>query len=645
MSRRERNEQKKVLEMLRGKDFTGEVLEAGKGGNCGVIYNDYKNYFTDFKQNFADVLSVSNQLEGVVDNLVEASASVKSSTEFIAVGAQSQTEDVNSCISIADTFTDKMNNMDQMSQELIRLAYEMSDENSKSKDVIQQLVENQKKNQEVMESITSKIHELLEKTNKINEVTQVLYGIASQTNLLALNASIEAARAGEVGKGFAVVADEVRKLSEESRSASEGINESITGIVTELDSLKTIIDASGTIFDAQTEAVEMVTGAMEGITAKVDGFIEEQKTFQEEVTDLEQDKDHLVASILNIAAVVEENSATTQEVASLSMTQDNMTSLLTKMAQKLGETVKLIDKQAAQVRTAELTDNKKRVAAIWDLDDPFWEPATKEALKTARILDFNVEIFAPKHRGEKGTVEMAEFLEKITEQEYDAIAISPIDDKRIQVLLKKAADKGMKIVFIQSVLPNVPYEAVIGTDAMECGKKAAQAVEQMLGEAGGEVAMGVWTDMKMSTIEEREAGFERELNFKSNIALHKIGVVGEPSEAEAENTINQMLRDYPEIKVVFSTNVGWGLAYAKYLEKHPNKFQLVTVDFTKDVAKYMKRGTVHSAIAQRPFIWGSLPLEILADVFEGKRQTKEFRDTGTYEVNNNNLKIFEERLA
>lgn len=645
MGRRERNEREQILEILRQKDFAEKTFEAEQGGNCGGIYNDYKGYFTDFKQNLADVMSVSNQLEGVVDNLVEASASVKSSTEFIAEGAQSQTEDVNSCINIADTFTDKMSNMDQMSQELIRLAYEMSDENSRGKDVIQQLVENQKKNQEVMESITSKIHELLEKTNKINEVTQVLYGIASQTNLLALNASIEAARAGEVGKGFAVVADEVRKLSEESRSASEGINESISGIVTELDSLKTIIDASGTIFDAQTEAVEMVTGAMEGITAKVDGFIEEQKTFQEEVTDLEQDKDHLVASILNIAAVVQENSATTQEVASLSMTQDNMTLLLTKMAQKLCETVKVIDERAAQIKTEELKDHKKKVAAIWDLDDPFWEPATKEALKTAKILDFNIEIFAPKHRGEKGTVEMAEFLKDIINQEYDAIAISPIDDKRIQELLKKATDQGMKIVFIQSVLPNVPYEAVVGTDALECGKKSAKAVEQLLGEAGGEVAMGVWTDMKMETIEKREKGFERELSLQSNIRLHKIGVVGEPSDVEAENTINQMLRDYPGIQVVFSTNVGWGLAYAKYLEKHPNKFKLVTVDFTKDVAKYMKRGTIDSAIAQRPFVWGTLPLEILADVFDGKKQTKEFRDTGTYEVSSNNIQIFEDRLA
>ena len=165
-------------------------------------------------------------------------------------------------------------------------------------------------------------------SQEIGNVIKVISSIAQQTNLLALNATIEAARAGDAGKGFAVVANEVKELAKQTAKATEDITNRIGSIQKDTQGA---VDAIGGI----SQFIEKLNGISMAIAAS----IEEQTATTNEVARVVKESNRGVEGIAEVVKSVA--NAAKQSSAGASQTLDAARSLA-QLAEKLKLLVKSI---------------------------------------------------------------------------------------------------------------------------------------------------------------------------------------------------------------------------------------------------------------------------------------------------------------
>ncbi len=635
-------ESEEILNKIINWDFT-DVLDGNGGmGLPGDIYKKLQVHFTNFFRNFESISRISRQLKTVMQDFIRESKQVEEVAVFLNNGAKMQTADIEKSLTLIGDFTDKINAIYCKSQEIISLAYDMENNNQSVRESVDQLVSNQAKNDEAVEGIFGVIKNLIVKTQKIGEITNLINRISSETNLLGLNAKVEAVHAGVAGRGFSVVADEIQRLSKESKTASVDISDMIKSVTDEIKLLeKVALDSKG-VFEAQRDSVTEVNTAFEKNSEFIDTYISEQKNFNESIEVIKSDEDVLVKSISNIFTSVREVAATANEITSLTYDQNNTISLLDKLEGDLSVNVGSIGQETEGIKLEKAPVHKKKIIMIFDFDCEFFEPTQKEAMKAADTYNYDVEFYAPKLRGVAGVNEMAGFLDKAIEQRVDALVISPLDDTLIYQKLKQISGMGIKIVFINSKLDDLDYVSYIQTNGHAAGAAAARVVMGVMGNQG-EVIVNTWADTRISAIEDRRNGFVQEIKENTKIEVHEVPVNSQPSPEEAERTIQSMLSNHPNARFVFLTNADWGKIFATYMKKHHPKVEVITIDFTKEIQYMMGEGFIHYALGQRNYSWGPMAFSFLDKHFN-KKPVRKYVDTGTYEVNRQNMIIYKSMI-
>jgi methyl-accepting chemotaxis protein len=285
----------------------------------------------------------SQQLKNISEILKVASDSTTQTVATIAEGSFKQSEEISNCLEFTKQFNEELELTISYIGSIQRTTNTTILTIEEKSNTISQLKDASLENKSAIESVTSSISKLSEDTKDILMILKKINDITDRTNLLALNAAIEAARAGEAGRGFAVVADEVRKLADQSRESADEIKKILVSVQKSImESVKTARKASEN-FEDEYEKVDNTIEVFNSIKESFDSILELVQESNETISKLEGDRETLVKSIDNIAAISQDNSAATEEVSATMEEQAASNTDMFLLASSLAEKSKNLD--------------------------------------------------------------------------------------------------------------------------------------------------------------------------------------------------------------------------------------------------------------------------------------------------------------
>ena len=319
-----------------------------RGDEVGDIARAIQSLIHSLREILTNITSSAKALDGFSNQFAESFAnitdsvdSVNTAVEEIASGATSQADETMSA-------NQQVAEMGQALEETSANVENLHASSEKMEEYNETAGSNLEELNAISEQTKQSVIEVQKQTNltnqsakQIKEATELITDIAAQTNLLSLNASIEAARAGEHGKGFAV---------EQSRQSAEKIVEIVDTLLvnsdTSVQTMGDVMDKIGVQNDKLSETSQMFNLLHNEIGTVADAI--EQIRKQAEAL---EDKKNKVTSIVDgLAAIAEENAASTEET-SASMLEFNeilsvcnkATGELRKLSEELAENTKHFD--------------------------------------------------------------------------------------------------------------------------------------------------------------------------------------------------------------------------------------------------------------------------------------------------------------
>lgn len=634
-----RNELTEIIEKLKSKELSS-IVEADFKRTKGVkdLYQtakDYHDIFAKIMEGIEEIDRQSDVISVTYEERMESNQSIADANEDIAKAAVQQAEASVECAELSKQFETGFEKLRAETEELNSKCQDTEKVSESGVSSLEQFLNRIMEFNQVFLDITVKMENLEKSLNKIDKVVATISSISGQTNLLALNASIEAARAGEAGKGFSVVASEVKNLAQESNLATKEIADVISEIILEMKTMMDIVRDESTKVEGQTKSINEVENIIHHIKDSIMELMEGQQRISNHVDGMYRDNIRLMDKIQDIASLTEESAATSQVVSSASLEQSSSDKMILDMIQELRNQTWSISDKLGQFQIQRAVKKRKRIGVVCLEQQSFYQDIEEAAMAAGKKLNLEVVCKSPKRYN---AAEQAELFQSFVREGVDGIAVVPSDAGIFKPLIDEAVEKGIKVVCIDGDIPNSKRQVFVTSDSYQGGKLAGEAAVKAL-QGRGKVLVFLAAS-EVPVVKERYQGFLDVVKQYPEIEILHKEEQKDTDIGKSKSMITDIIRGYSDFDLMYLVTGDSGAAAVKvFKENHLNQY-LVVLSKDENVAEGVARGAVTAQIVQRNGLWGEIAVKSINTILEGGKP-QIFEDTGMYEVNQHNYRIFQ----
>ena len=276
-------------------------------------------------------------------------------------------------------------------------------------------------------------------------------------------------------------------------------------------------------------------------------------------------------------------------------------------------------------------------------DTAFWLSAFAGA--NAAKAEYNVDLTIVGPETEEDYEGQNEYIAQAAENGADAIVFSAISYTENASAIDAAADRGIRIVVIDSDVDSRKVSARIGTDNVQAGRMTAAAV---LDTEQSSLCVGIVNfDLGSRNGQEREMGLREAL--KADPRVTDVFTVNVQASADAAQTgAETLMAEHPEINVLVGLNepLAVGVAQAADRLGLAGRVRVVGFDTNVQCVDLMRSGVVSALVAQNPYAMGYLGVETAWQILEGKSfDPNHLIDTATTIITAENMFSIESQKA